>query len=382
VLERIAAAVVRERLRDAPAVVVVGPRQCGKTTLARALAGAYFDLEQESERLRLDLSWPEIAAAHELVVLDEVQAWPDVFARLRGAIDADRDRTGRFLLLGSVAPSLMTQVSESLAGRLSIVELAPFVLGELPSQAARERLWLCGGYPEGGVLKPRRFPQWQRDFLQLLIQRDLPSWGLPAKPAVTQRLARMIAAVHGQTWNASRIGQSLGLNYQTVGSYMDYFEGAFLVRRLEPFHANIKKRLVKSPKVYWRDSGLLHALLNVETRDQLLSQPWVGASWEGFVIGQTIDTLHMMGARFDAFYFRTSDGHEIDLLLERGGELLAIEVKLTTSPGPGDMARLDKAADLVGAHRRFLVSQTPRVVEGEHAVSCDLPWLLQHLADR
>lgn len=378
-LERAASAVVRERLRDVPAVVVVGPRQCGKTTLAHGLDGTYFDLEQDAERLRLDLAWPDVSTGRRLVVLDEVQAWPDVFARLRGAIDADRNRTGRFLLLGSVAPSLMTHVSESLAGRLSIVELAPFVLPELPSQAARDRLWLCGGYPEGGVLKPRRFPQWQRDYLQLLIQRDLPAWGLPARPAVTQRLARMLAAVHGQTWNASRLGQSLGLNYQTVNAYMDYLEGAFLVRRLEPFHANIKKRLVKSAKVYWRDSGLLHSLLNVETRDQLLVQPWVGASWEGFVIGQVVDTLRMSGARFDAFYLRTSDGREIDLLLQRAGELIAIEVKLTTSPGPDDLARLHQAADLVGAGPRFLVSQTPRVVQGERAVSCDLPWLLQHL---
>ena len=219
-------------------------------------------------------------------------------------------------------------------------------------------------------------------YRKLLIQRDLPAWGLPARPAVTQRLARMLAAVHGQTWNASRIGQSLGLNYQTVNSYMDYLEGAFLIRRLDPFHANIGKRLVKSPKVYWRDSGLLHALLNAETRDQLLSRPWVGASWEGFVIGQIIDTLRTSGARFDAFYLRTSDGQEIDLILARAGELLAVEVKLTTSPGPDDLARLHKAADLVGAHHRFLVSQTPSVVEGERAVSCDLPWLLQHLTGR
>ncbi|HEY3236312.1 MAG TPA: AAA family ATPase, partial [Polyangiaceae bacterium] len=225
-----------------PAVALVGPRQSGKTTLARSFEGDYFDLEQDSERLRLDLEWPRLAAGQSFVILDEAQSWPEIFNRLRGVIDVDRKRCGRFLLLGSVAPSLMEQVSESLAGRLSIVELSPFTLTELPSKAARARLWLCGGYPDGGVLEPKRFPGWQLDYLSLLIQRDLPAWGLPARPQVTQRLARMLAAVHGQTWNASQIGQSLGLNYQTVNSYVDYLEGAFLVRRLIPFHANVKKR--------------------------------------------------------------------------------------------------------------------------------------------
>lgn len=378
-LIRAVAGVVRDRLQVVPAVVLVGPRQCGKTTLARSLGGAYFDLEQEPEHLRLDLAWPELARGSELVVLDEAQAWPEVFTRLRSTIDADRKRMGRFLLLGSVAPSLMTQVSESLAGRLSIVELSPFVLGELPSEEARDRLWLCGGFPDGGVLQPRSFPQWQRDYLQLVMLRDLPTWGLPARPATTQRFARMLAAVHGQEWNASRIGQSLGLNYQTVGSYLDYFEGAFLVRRLPPFHANIRKRLVKSPKIYWRDSGLLHALMNIDDHDALLAQPWVGASWEGFVIGQILDTLAMDGIHVDGFHLRTSDGYEIDLVLDRGRELWAVEVKLTTNPGLGDMDRLNKTADLIGARRRFLVSQTREVVEGEQAVSCNLPWLLDHL---
>jgi hypothetical protein len=378
-LERAATPMVRQRLADSPAVVLVGPRQCGKTTLARGFGGTYFDLEQESDRLRLDLEWPEVSKARGLVVLDEAQAWPEVFVRLRGAIDASRKRSGRFLLLGSVAPTLMTRVSESLAGRLSIVELTPFSLGELPTRAAKNRLWLCGGYPDGGVLKPRRFPQWQRDYLQLLIQRDLPAWGLPARPGVTDRFARMLAAVHGQAWNASQIGQSLGLNYQTVNSYLDYLEGAFLVRRLAPFHANLRKRLAKSPKVYWRDTGLLHALLNVATRDALLAQPWVGASWEGFVIGQVLDTLTMAGARFDAFHMRTSDRYEIDLVLSRGTELWAIEVKLTSSPHRDDIARLNKAADLIRADRRFVVSQTRHDVEGAGVVSCSLPSLLDRL---
>ena len=255
--------VVARRLAEYPAVTLVGPRQSGKTTLAKSIGGHYFDLEQEGERLRLDIEWPELVARKRLIILDEAQAWPEVFSRLRGAIDQDRARLGRFLLLGSVSPSLMTQVSESLAGRLSLVELSPFTWNELPTKAAQNRLWRCGGYPDGGVLAPRRYPRWQLDYLALLSQRDLPAWGLAAKPQLIERLLRMLAVNHGQRWNASQLGQSLGVSYHTVNTYLDYLEGAFLVRRLAPFHANIGKRLVKSPKVYWRDSGLLHALLNV-----------------------------------------------------------------------------------------------------------------------
>lgn len=378
-IERRQTSVVARRLMEYPAVALVGPRQCGKTTLARAFDGDYFDLEQEADRLRLDLEWPRLATGRRLAILDEAQAWPEIFNRLRGAIDAERKRNGRFLLLGSVAPSLMARVSESLAGRLSLVELTPFLLTELPTAAARERLWLCGGYPDGGVLKPARFPQWQADYLSLLIQRDLPDWGLPAKPQVTRRLAHMLAAVHGQVWNASQIGQSLGLNYQTVNSYLDFLIGAFLVRRLPPWHGNARKRLVKSPKMYWRDSGLLHALLRAGDRHALLAQPWVGASWEGFVIEQILGTLQAAGQPIEAFFFRTSDGHELDLVLERPAGQWAIEIKLTADPSPADTARLDKTADMIDAARRFLVSQTPRVIEGQRTVSCNLAWLLDRL---
>ncbi len=368
-----------ERLGGYPAVTLIGPRQCGKTTLAQTLGGTYFDLEQESERLRLDLEWDGLAAGKNLVILDEAQSWPEVFTRLRGAIDRDRKRTGRFLLLGSVSPSLMVQVSESLAGRLSLIELTPFLRAELTTKVSRERHWLFGGYPDGGILKPKQYPQWQLDYLSLLTQRDLPSWGLPAKPQITDRMLRMLAALHGQAWNASQVGQSLGLSYQTINSYLDYFEGAFLTRRLSPYRANIKKRLVKSPKVYWRDSGLLHALLNVPDERALLAQPWVGASWEGFVIEQALGELSSRGRSFNAFYFRTSDQHELDLVLDFGKELWAVEVKLSSSPGPDDLRRLDIAADMIGATRRFLVSQTSRSSGDERRVSCNLPAFLKHL---
>ncbi|MCU0253344.1 MAG: ATP-binding protein [Acidobacteria bacterium] len=372
--------VLAERLGAYPAVTLVGPRQCGKTTLARSLPGEYFDLEQESDRLRLDLEWDTLCHGSRLIVLDEAQAWPGVFPRIRGAIDAERGRPGRFLLLGSVSPALMTEVSESLAGRLSILTLTPFLHGELASDAARKRLWLVGGFPDGGILQRSRYPQWQRDYLALLTQRDLPNWGLPAAPRVTDRLLRMTAALHGQPWNASQVGQSLGLSYKTVNSYVDYLEGAFLVRRLPPFQTNLRKRLVKTPRIYWRDTGLLHAVLNVPDEDALLAQPWVGASWEGFVIEQVLGTLSARGVSFESYYFRTSDLYEVDLVIDTGRERWAIEVKLTASPGPDDMARLDRAAGMIGATRRFLVTRTRRPAGDDRRASCDLGGLLERLS--
>ena len=378
-LQRHILPVLKSRLKQYPAVTLVGPRQSGKTTLARSLGGAYYDLEQEADRLRLDLEWNKLVEGRQLIVLDEAQTWPELFPRLRGAIDRHRQRKGRFLLLGSVSPSLMLQVSESLAGRLALVELTPFLLNELAAKAARKRLWCFGGYPEGGVLAPRRYPRWQLDYLALLAQRDLPNWGLPARPQVTMRMLRMLAALHGQMWNASQLGASLGLSYQTVNGYADYLEGAFLIRRLPPFAANLRKRLVKSPKVYWRDPGLLHALLNVADQRELVAQPWVGASWEGFVIEQILGVLHQADRSFEAFFFRTSDQHELDLVVDLGKSRWAIEIKLSSSPGPQDMDRLNRAADMIGADRRFLISQTEQNVDEGNQVSCNLEWMLEKL---
>ena len=253
---------VRDKLAKCPAVAILGPRQCGKTTLARQFKGVYFDMESEGSEARLDAEWDALTDGKKLIILDEAQQAPKIFPRLRGTIDADRKRNGRFLLLGSVSPSLMENVSESLAGRLGLVSMSPFILPELKAQQL-DRLWLSGGYPDGGVLKPAMFPQWQDDYLSALVTRDLPAWGLPARPQQTLRLLHMLAALHGQPLNASQLGSSLGLDHKTIQRYCDYLEGAFLIRRLPPYFPNIPKRLIKTPRVYWRDSGLLHALLGV-----------------------------------------------------------------------------------------------------------------------
>ncbi|OGW84797.1 MAG: hypothetical protein A3C35_05780, partial [Omnitrophica bacterium RIFCSPHIGHO2_02_FULL_46_11] len=315
-IKRLLSGVLKERLKRFPAVALLGPRQAGKTTLAKTLSTLYYDLEQEEEQLRLDLNWNSIVQSKQLIVLDEAQAMPGIFPRIRGAIDSNRKQRGRFLLLGSVAPALAKNVSESLAGRLSICELSPLLLKEFKKSLDEDTLWFRGGFPDGGILQKKNFPTWQNDYLTLLAQRDLPAWGLPAKPQMTMRFFKMLAACHGQIWNASRIGSSMGLSYHTVNQYLDYLQNAYLIFVLRPFHTNIRKRLVKSPKIFWRDSGLLHALLGASSKENLLAKPWVGASWEGWALGQIIFTLQAAGELFDAYYFRTSDGSEIDLVLE------------------------------------------------------------------
>ncbi|MCY2925326.1 MAG: ATP-binding protein [Planctomycetota bacterium] len=357
-------------------MAILGPRQSGKTTLAHAVGGKYFDLEDPSDRVALDLQWATLTAGADLVILDEAQALPEVFPRLRSAIDKSRHRNGRFLLLGSVSPALMREVSESLAGRLSLVELTPLALEEL-SPDRMDDLWLYGGYPLGGILQPRRYTVWPRDYLNLL-----PAWGLPAAPQVTARLIQMLAAVHGQVWNASQIGQSLALSYQTVNSYVDYLVGSFLIRRLDPFHGSARKRLTKRPKVYWRDSGLMHAVMQVRDMGHLLGLPWVGASWECFVIEQILAHLGAWGAGHRASYLRTSDGYEIDLVLEVAGQTWAVETKLTASPSIGDIARARKAAALIGADLCAVISRTSDPVEGEGTLSTNLPAFLKTLARR
>jgi predicted AAA+ superfamily ATPase len=378
-IQRLISSELQSRLHNSPAVALVGPRQCGKTTLARSLGGVYFDLEQEGDRIKLDLQWEQLAEGKHIVVLDEAQSWPSIFPRLRGAIDADRKRNGRFLLLGSVSPALMVTVSESLAGRLALLELTPFLYTELPS-AQKQNLWLCGGYPDGGVADPNRFPTWQDSYLALLAQRDLPTWGLTAKPQTTARFLKMVAAVHGQAWNASQIGASLGLDAKTIGTYLDFLAGAFLVRRLLPYQGNIRKRLVKRPKVYWRDSGLLHSQLNINGNDALLAHPLAGASWEGFVIEQIIGFLTATGRRFDVFFFGTSDQHEVDLVIEMNGEIWAVEIKLTASPNPADMEKLKANAALISAKRIFLISNTPQSSGDDRIASCNLTGILERLS--
>jgi len=371
--------IITARLQTFPAVAVLGPRQVGKTTLAKTFSKTYFDLELEEERLRLDIQWNNLVAQKELIVLDEAQNYPEVFPRIRSVIDADRQRTGRFLLLGSVSPGLMKEVSESLVGRIALCELAPLSLAEI-EDTKDDELWLKGGYPDGGILKAENYPVWQGSYLDLLAMRDLPIWGLPAQPPAIQRFFRMLAISHGNVWNASQTGKSLGVSYHTVSSYLNYLEQAYLTRRIPPYYANLKKRLTKSPKVYWRDSGLLHCLLRVHTSTELLSQPWVGASWEGWVIEQVLIFLNNSAAQYDGpYYLRTNDGYEVDLIFVLSGITYAIEIKLTSLPGQSDMQRLQKAADLIGKTVKVLISRTSDHIENDAFVSTNPRMFLKYL---
>lgn len=376
-LKRLLANRVKVLLKKYPAVALLGPRQSGKTTLSKMLGGIYYDLEQEVDRLRLDIEWEKVVESKNLVVLDEAQTYPEIFRRLRGAIDIDRRRNNRFLILGSVSPSLLQNVPEMLTGRLAICELTPFIILELPKELKDH--WLMGGYPDGGILRSAQFPEWQRHYLDLLIQRDLPNWGLPSKPQLTLKLLRMLAASHGNVWNASQISGSLGISYHTVNTYLNYLEGVFLIRRLEPFYGNVRKRLIKSPKIFLRDSGLLHSLMGVQSYNDLLARPWVGSSWKGYVIEQIISYLNVLGKSFESFYLRTSDGYELDLLLNMSGKRLAFEIKLTSSPDPQDIEHLVKTSKLIDSDQAVLISQTANTIRSKSVISTNLEGILKVL---
>jgi len=369
---------IKSYLNRFPAVALLGPRQSGKTTLSKTFSSNYYDLEVEQEKLRLDVQWDEIIQSDHLIILDEAQSYPEIFPRIRSDIDNLRNTMGRFMILGSVSPGLMIQVSEFLTGRIAVCELSPFYIDEVKHKGL-DTLWLVGGFPDGGILKSDRFPLWQKQYLDVLAMRDLPQWGLPATPQVTQRLFRMLAVSNGTIWNASQIGKSMGLSYHTVNSYLNYLEQAYLIRRLQPFHTNIRKRLVKSPKVYWRDTGLLHSLQGVTSSDDLIVQPWVGLSWEGFVIEQILICLEAQGTHYEAYFFRTNDGYELDLLLILNGKKWAFEIKLSGSPGRDDLERLKKAAAMVGADKKLLISRTQREIEGTDVVSTNLYGVLRLL---
>lgn len=371
--------VILSRLKTFPAVAILGARQVGKTTLAKTFSNSYYDLELDEERLRLDLQWNNVIQSNDLVILDEAQNYPEIFPRIRNAIDNDRHRNGRFLILGSVSPILMKEVSEILTGRIALCELSPFSLFELIS-GDDDDLWLMGGYPDGGILQKHKFQIWQKNYLDLLAMRDLPLWGLSAKPQVTKRFFKMLAAIHGQVWNASQLGKSLGLSYHTVNLYLDYLEQIFLIRKIQPFYSNIKKRLVKSPKIYWRDSGLLHGLLNIKSFESLLVQPWIGFSWEGWIIEQIIIYLRNNDIDFDGpYFFRTNDQYEIDLVVNIAGMVWGIEIKLTSVPGKQDFLKLEKTADLIKATKRVLISRSQNTISDSNTISTNLKDFLKIL---
>lgn len=330
---------VESRLAQSPAVALLGSRQVGKTTLARAISarhvGAVFlDLERASDRAVL--TEPEVflpSVRDRLVVLDEVQHLPALFAALRPEIDAHRV-PGRFLLLGSASGELLRQTGESLAGRVAYLELSPLLASEMPAgQSDLQRLWLRGGYPLSCLAGDDRTAfEWRQDFIQTFLQRDLPGMGVRVPAETLRRFWTMVAHLQGQMFNASALGQALGgASHTTATRYLDMLVDTLMVRRLQPHQANLGKRLVKSPKIYVRDSGLLHALLGLATVRDLQGHPVAGASWEGFVVEQVAAALPA-GALLS--FYRTAVGAELDLVIEHGTRKFGIEIKFSAAPKP------------------------------------------------
>lgn len=317
-----------------PVVALIGARQVGKSTLARQLASrvkqaTVFDLENGPDLARLDEPTLALGGLRGLVIIDEIQRRPDLFPALR--VLADRPRCpARFLVLGSAAPALLRQSSETLAGRIATFELDGFNLGEVAPKKA-EQLWLRGGFPKSFLAaSDAQSLRWRQEFLDTFLARDIPALGFRLPSASLGRFWRMLAHSHGQIWNASEIGRSLGVTDATVRHYLDVLASAFVVRVLAPFHENLGKRQVKSPKVYIADTGLLHALLGITDRRALDVHPRLGASWEGFVIREIM--RHFRARRDECFFWRTHDGAELDLLIVRGQRRHGFEVKRTDAP--------------------------------------------------
>lgn len=339
-IQRAQTSILLRRLQQSPAVALLGSRQVGKTTLARGLdlgkPSHYLDLERPSDLAKL--ADPELYLSgfgDQLVILDEVQRMPDLFPLLRSLIDERRragEKAGHFLLLGSASPELLQQSSETLAGRISYLELSPFQLLELPPPDASLRThWERGGYPDSYLAPDAESSiQWRADFITSYVERYLPQQGITAAPILLHRFCTMLAHQQGATINLSKLAGSLGIDGKTARRYLDLLEGLYLVRSLPPWTRNAGKRLVKSSKVYWRDSGILHTLAGLHNLEQVLGHPLCGASWEGYCIEQILGRLPT-GAT--PSHYRTHAGAEVDLVIEKpGGEIIAVEIKRTLSP--------------------------------------------------
>ena len=317
--------------RRSPISALLGPRQVGKTTLARTFTenktATFFDLESIPDQRRLQNPEMVLGSLQGLVVLDEIQQMPELFGTLR--VLADRaENQARFLILGSASPQLIRSASESLAGRVEFIELSGFDISET-SPSAWETLWLRGGFPRSFLAASEEDSlAWREGFIRTFLERDLPQLGIQIPATAMRRFWSMLAHYHGQTWNASELSRSMGLSDKTVRAYLDILGGAFMVRQLQPWFENLSKRQVRAPKVFLRDSGLLHSLLNIYDTHTLLGHPKVGASWEGFVIEQALSLLRP----HEAYYWATHGMAELDLLIFAHGKRYGIEVKFTEAP--------------------------------------------------
>lgn len=322
---------IRESLRRSRIVALVGPRQCGKTTLARAFMPVdsynYFDLEDPSSLARLSQPMTALEGLKGLIVIDEIQRMPDLFPVLR--VLADRlPLPARFLILGSASPNLLSQASESLAGRIETISMSGFGLPEL-GISAHESHWLRGGFPPSYLASSEQDSlAWRKNFIQTFLEQDLRQWGIMAPSLTLLRFWTMLAHYNGQLWNVSEPARSLGISEPTVRRYLDILTGLFMVRQLQPWHANLKKRQIRSPKIYFRDTGLLHQLLGIRLKKDLFSHPKCGASWEGYVIEEVLKIANPD----EQYFWRTHNGAEIDLVVVKNGRIFGVECKWIDAP--------------------------------------------------
>jgi hypothetical protein len=333
---------IRRSVRANPVTALIGPRQCGKTTLARVFVGpaqeGYFDLESPASERRLAEPVSALGHLRGLVVIDEVQRRPDLFPVLRVLSDR-RPLPARFLVLGSASPELLRQGSESLAGRIAFIEIGGFRIRETGVDRWR-RLWWRGGFPRSFLARSgRESVLWRENFVRTFLERDIRELGVQIPAPVLRRLWTMLAHYHGQIWSASEVARSLGESHQTVKRHLDLLTGALMMRQLAPWHENLSKRQVKAPKLYVRDSGLLHTLLGVDTPAALEGHPKLGASWEGLVIEEAT----AIAGHGNAYFWRTHDGAELDLLLLLRGRRIGIEVKYADAPGITKSMRIARA---------------------------------------
>jgi len=326
---------LRGLLRRHPVVGIIGARQVGKTTLARAIADTasgpvtFYDLENPSDMSRLGDPMLALQGLRGLIIIDEIQRYPELFPVLRVLVDRP-GKPARFLALGSASPSLLRQTSETLAGRIVYHHMDGFALDEVGVDQY-ERLWFRGGFPRSYLAKSNaESDEWRRGFIRTFLERDLPQLGITIQSTTLHRFWTMLSHYHGQTWNASEFGRSFGVADTTIRNYLDVLSSALVVRQIQPWHENIGKRQVKAPKVYLADTGILHALLNIRSHKDLEGHPKLGASWEGFIIQQLTRRLGALPE--ECFYWATYSGAELDLLIIRGGQRIGFEIKRTTAP--------------------------------------------------
>ena len=327
---------VFQNLRVFPAVAILGPRQCGKSTLAKMLSAnipkiVYLDLQNTVDRNKLSDPYLFFDLNRDATIcIDEIQLMPELFSILRSIIDNNR-RNGRFILLGSASSDLINKSSETLAGRIGLVQLTPFVVSELDNLNSYNlhKFWLRGGFPDSYLSEIDSDSNlWKENFIRTYIERDIPQLGFQIPSLQLRRLLTMCAHNQGQVLNASKFGDSLNLTHPTIRRYIDLLEQTFILRTLQPFEANVKKRLVKSPKVFVRDSGILHRLLQIDSSNDLMGNPIFGSSWEGMVIENILSAFHDV----NSFFYRTARGEEIDLILTKGNKIVAIECKASSTP--------------------------------------------------